>query len=910
MSVEKTRDRFDSTLISVVVTTLVFWTVLNWPYQYMPTAFQFWQVPSQIEYSFSTFAFPNYEIMQGGFPFTYYSREADDATADPKFWSPISLSVNVLMGLIATLTAGWLTVKVRRRLRGAKLTVVFNQLPAARRYGLMIAVIVVLGLLAAAIGNNDVADRRLAKILASNGAVCRYTLVPSQLARVFPASILGKFARVRSVMLWSGPPERISQAVKIPTLTTFSVIGRRPTTDDMQSLANNDQLKSLLLRGVKIDDTLKQSVLNLTTLRQLELIQCEGLDSGIAGIENLTRLQVISFADSDIRLSSLPETDWPKNIRRMQLSRPRHGSDSLRLRSIASLESLSVSRSDDSLNAEIVKIELADLPALTHFGIETLQKFSLDIESVPRLGSIAYVDPEIMLRLRSRDTAPVAMWFSSLRVRDLPSLRDLVLDGVDLEELSLTGVPNLTSLSIGRYAYQQGISKRPFDESKKPQLQRLINSLGDCDGPVTLDLSSLPLGEIDLDPLVNNHRIRNLGLNDCGIHGSQLPILAKLSRLTSLDLRSCPITDEEANGLLRQGLPLTDMLVSSDKFERIEVLHQASLRGFIATDSLHAKTVHIVDSPQLEAELVLGRQVEQLTIRDGHSLLGLSVDGPLPADAELHGLRSLRFFAIGGPSVDDELCHNLWQCTELDHLTIAYGRLSRSALQNVGRLSRLIVLSLPGSEIDDDLVIRNWTSLQNLSDVDISDTAISTATVNFLLSRKNLQKLSLNHCQLTKADLRGLSDVTQLIELEVAGIGLHSDTLVGCLRRGMVDRLDLSESELTDRDIETLAGHGGSSLVFLGLRGCQLSDDSLRKIANAHPRLALDVTDNPISPELLAELQSQNRLLDQHDHDGFLRLLSEGESYNLSDLRAEFDPVRGRIDSFQFVSPKPPGVGI
>ncbi|MGV3485414.1 MAG: hypothetical protein ACO1RT_13430 [Planctomycetaceae bacterium] len=910
MSVDNTRERFDSAAITLVVISAVLWGVLNWPYPYQATAHQYTQSPALADYSFETFLFPHYEMMRAGFPFVYSLRFEDDLASRPELWSPLALAANIAIAVLTTALIGCGPFWVRRHF--ATRDPANSISPAYRlaiQVGLGSAAIGTVAAVAVSVLSRDAREYDLVRRLAFKGAVHRYALVPRPLARAVPGFVLQRFSRIRGVMTWDRSPATMSEILAIPTLKSFSSYATAPSPEQLLAPAVQDRLNHLQLRAVELDEPLKDAIMKLRKLRDLDLAECSGLDSGLGNIEGLSRLTALDFSDSDIRLSSLPSSDWPKNLKRLHLSRPPRGSDSLVLRSLPSLESLSVCRTDASYNESVVQIELADMPQLEYLGIETLQKFSLQVDSAPRLTTIGFSDPEIGLRVRSQQIVPISLWLQSLRLRDLPSLRSLALDGLDLEELSLNGTPNLTRLSIGRFGYNSDIALRPYDESKKPLIQWLIQSLGRCDGPANIDLSSLPLEGLDLKPLTQNDRIRSLSLRGCGISGDQLRVLGKLPRLAQIDLRGCPITDQEAMAMLRGGLPLKEFLVSSGDFEFIEVVNQPKLRGFIATESPRVKRVHISDSPQLQAELILGDSVEELRIRDGHSLLGLAVDGPLPAGTELHGLQSLRFFAVGGARADDELCRHLWQCADLDHLTIAYGRLSEKSLAKIGRFAKLTVLALPGSKVNDDIVRRHWAGLKLLSDVNLSETEITSESLQQLISLKNIQKLAINHCKVEKKDLRDLVKIDQLIELDVAGIGLDADTMMGCLRRGMLDRLNVSYSYLDDAAIEVLASSCAKSLIFLGLRGCGLDEATVRRIADRHPRLAMDVANNELSEAFVNELRQQNRLLDQHDRDGFLRHLSDGEYERMADIKAEFDPVRGRINSYQFIATNSAGVG-
>jgi hypothetical protein len=68
----------------------------------------------------------------------------------------------------------------------------------------------------------------------------------------------------------------------------------------------------------------------------------------------------------------------------------------------------------------------------------------------------------------------------------------------------------------------------------------------------------------------------------------------------------------------------------------------------------------------------------------------------------------LRFCALAGPTVNDHVCEQLWDCTRLEHLTLAYSNLSRQSLMRIGDLHQLNTLILPGCDVDDALAA-NWS---------------------------------------------------------------------------------------------------------------------------------------------------------------------------------------------------------
>ena len=116
MIVDERRERFDSVTITLVVTSVVIWGLLNWPYSYVSTAHRYEQPPSLTEYSIETFLFAKYEVLQGGFPFTYLTRYEDDLPSRPTFWSPQRLGANIAIAILATLSVGAIAFFLRRLL--------------------------------------------------------------------------------------------------------------------------------------------------------------------------------------------------------------------------------------------------------------------------------------------------------------------------------------------------------------------------------------------------------------------------------------------------------------------------------------------------------------------------------------------------------------------------------------------------------------------------------------------------------------------------------------------------------------------------------------------------------------------------------------------------------------------------
>jgi len=897
--------KLDSLTTTTTIVLIGIVVLLNWPFEYVAAAVRYDYPGRFSQLNYDTFFSTRYECVAAGFPLNYLIRDELDLVDAPKYWSMTNLAINVLIGLIFVVGAGAVTTKLhylsRRGVEGKAMV---------RRYQWLLGALMAVPALFCLIWcvSDRVSQRRLIAQFTDDAALVEFALVPRSIVRVFPAAVFGSFSRVRGLTFINPSKETVGKAIPFQTIRSLSFIGATPNESQMRQLIQNNELKSLNFAFLSLTAEVKSTVGELKGLRRLTIETCLGLNDGLGELTQCEKLESLEIVNSDLRLANLPTNGWPKFLTALHVSRPYQGSDRLKLSGLQNLKTLNVARTDNHFNEDLVTVILHELPRLENLTLETSQKFSLSIDVAPRLASIIHSEQDQYSIMNRSGVVPASPWIQSLVLSNLPSLQNLSIDGLDLNQFSISGMPNLQRLSITRLRHRMDDRVRQPKDDPRHRMQSLIDTLGAADGPSHIDLAGLPLGGVDLSPLLKNTKIYNLGLAGSDIDGKQLCAIASMPRLTHVDVRYCNISDRETHKILQRRLPLESFWVNADVFEDIEVVDQPELKHFITTTTALAKKVLIKNSPALEDELSLGNCVQCLKVSDARSLLGISVNGPLPLDSELRGFRALRFFAIGGPQANDILCDPVWNCEELDHLTIAYGQLSREALANVGSLRKLTMLCLPGSDLDDGLIQDHWQSLDSLSEVNLSDTSIGRGTIEFLVKRKNLQRLAVNYCRLTKDDLEIIAEIKQLIEVEVAGIGLSEKALVNCLRKGMLDRLDLADSEVTPAMVKILSSDLGNSLRFLGLQGCNLDDDSIKQIADAHPMLAMDIARNLISDATRERLDSKMLLLDRCDRDGFLRHASGNRHLPIEYLRRELDTVSGRIDVHQFK--KPPVVAI
>ncbi len=741
-------------------------------------------------------------------------------------------------------------------------------------------------------------DQQFAQLLHPSGIVHRAAYLPIRVARIMPLQLQAVFSRIRGVVLCLPTDENVSLVTSIPTLESIAISGNLPTAHSFAGLSDQPRLRQLTFVNAVLEPAHVDMIGKQIDLQYLALISCKGLRGSLEKLQDLPVLRRVDLSSSEFDIDVLIDTQWSKNVRELVVSPQLTGHNQLYLEDWWMLETLAVRVNRSGVASGVMKVSLDRLPQLSSLSLISTQKIDLSIVNAPRLKDIRVNDTEEQFVGLVIEDLPTRLWLEKLCLKNVASLGRLACYGMDLRSVEIEEAPNLIELSINAVLYaRQRFQKYPSDQQQI--LSQIIIDLGRCDGPPIIDLSTIPLAEIDLRPLKTNERIRELRLSNTGISGQQLEPILALPRLNSLDLRGCPISNEQAETILNRLPLLRELLVDATGYQRIEVIDRDQLVQFTTTPMPSATIVRIQGAPQLNSELVLGDKLKELSITGARSLKGLSVNGPLPSGAILEGFRDMRFCALGGANVDDRMCSDLWRCSKLDHLILAHANLTRRSLLQIGELKELSTLIIPGADVDDSVTV-GWRDLKQLSEVDLSYTKISRETFQFLMSLKNLQRLAINHVGIDRRDLGQLIAVSQLIELEVAGVGLDDDLLEALLGRGMLDRLDVSDCALSGRAVAILASPTARSLFYLGLRDCGLTEQEVQQILDAHPVLVVDVAGHSLSDDFIDRLKREHRLIRHQDRMGFLRHINDVNRNGAGGEDVVKDTIPARIDVQRF----------
>lgn len=717
-----------------------------------------------------------------------------------------------------------------------------------------------------------IAQVQMRQQLIRYGAVASAVDIPEILAKQIPRAFLSPFLRIDGMRLQSAPSDLLARVQQQTSLRSVELM--RSLIDDSawRQLISGPDLFSLSLSECKVRIDHEVPIDKPSKIRTLSLNRCEGFEGMAGSLRQFPELTSFDVVRSPLRLPADTSQWLPKKLKHLRLPITPGQNEKYCFTEMRELESLRLHAHNRARVSECYQLALRDLSKLVTLQLPPSAPLDLSLIAVPRLHWIE--SPGSRIVSHDNESLNLPLPICKLTIDGAPSLQEFSLDPHCLQSLSIKGTPNLRRLSIAMPKAHSNQWSGEFRSHFQEELHfgerasRWINGLAECDGPHALDLNGLPLKGIDLSPLQHNNRIRELGLEGASVSTGQL--LAIGNHLKVLNVRGCNITAEELQALL-DALPNAEqLLVDIESMDRLKIVDRPRLNRLLGTEPIKAKHVTISGSPNLAGHLKLGRGVKHLELTEVSSLKGLSVLGQLPPNTVLRGLKNLEIVDLAGKNVTETHFAELLECSQLNEITLAMPNISSASLREIGRFSDLITLKLPGSLLDDEAVA-NWSGLTCLSDIDLSHTNITKKSLAVISQCDKIQRLKLNHTKLQATDMDLIENLPNLIELEVAGVGMTNDALRLCLSSYLVDRIDLSSSLVTDEMVDLLASEEASHLLFIGLKRCALSEKSLRRIAEAHPRLAMDVEGNAVSAAWVSELARAGRFIPSHDRLAFER---------------------------------------
>lgn len=857
VSQAKSTDRVKSRIAGLMLAglVLVLMGMFNLPYTYVETSAK-WTGALDVAGIGSQGQYRTLPSM-AGWPLRYSVQYDLDGRAEFRYWSTSKLVANLILSLCAAVC-----VYAYIQIRNWKISVARDRRLTQFVFDVGTSLAILIVPLAALGWHYSIAHqhRRIASQLHRYGNCYMSCWIPEPLVDHVPNGLVHSLMRLRQVQLYGPDQQAVERLAQLPTLVAFHSFGGTFDTKAIEPLIDNLHFSGLGLNRRSLNGADVELVTRLRWLNELSMSRSELTTEMLRRLDGMSRLRVVDLSNTDFTLAELGSPDWSATVEELYLSRPATGAEgSLNIDGWPRLRRLSVSRLSTDMNDAILRIQLSNLPSLELLRLDRNQKHDLILDDLPRLSRIDEDVATLQRILGASDRVPGLPWVSNFHADGVSSLPRIDCFARDLETFSIGEATGLKSIALGSYLISaMGYpSPQPADPNR---CQEWLYELGNGEGPTYLELGELPIGHADLSPLLNNSRIRRLGLRNSGITFDQIKQLGPMKQIEKLDIGSCRLEADQLTWILREFPKLESLAVDGAGLSRFDLTANRDLKR-ITTSMLENPTeLRIVDHPSVETFVTMARSPQVMEIRNAYSLRGLALRGPWPKGAKISGLRDLEWFAGGGKEIDDALLDVLLNCPSLDQLTLAYTSVSRQKAFEIGQFDELTLLSVPGMDIDDE-VTANWHRIESLWEANFDDTSVSVGTIAWLSGIPSLRRLSLNRVPLSNAAADALSEVRQICELRLAGVSIAPEKLKQLLEITNIESLDISGHPVNADVVDAI--NSAAALKHLVLHNSDISAELLHRILDANPMIYVDLGQVPefADDQLLSELNQRARLV-------------------------------------------------
>ena len=664
--------------------------------------------------------------------------------------------------------------------------------------------------------------------------------VPTWAAERLPSLVVDQCYRAHDVALIKPPRVLLKECSELPHLRSLTMIGPRLPTESYDDLAKNRLLYSLHLYRTDLDEAQFASIANLEGLRFLELPGCGIGKNQWAILASMSSLLHLDVRRTDVEPSWMEDVSFTQSLMRLSLTaEPDNEAQTLRLVGWPQLRKIRLESNPLRRNPVPVRLILQDLEELRDVAINRMQRYDLNLENAPQLTRFMDSNEMPFVDLYSMESVPGHTWFGELKIRGANRLAELDCYATDLNELSLESLPQLESFRMGAFSYDSE-SEPSLEEIKGGgSVQAWLEQIGTITSLRSLDLSGLPLADCDLNPLGDLKSLSQLEIREAGVEQEQLVFLENLGLLEHLGLGACELSNDTLNRILKSHSEMRSIQCNLSELDSITIQDNLKLRHVQSPRIAGGGDVSFVNLRRYGGQIELSGSPRTLRVEKMPRLKRLVVGGDWPQEAVVDRLPELSVFAAGGENVDDQVLDQL-QATQLDHLTIAYGNLSRDCLKRIGGWDRLTELNLPGANLDDDIT-RSWRRLSKLRSLCLNDTSVDVGTLRWLQHISVLRRLHLDRVNLSTAALAALGDLTQLSEISIQDVSIPASSLEDLMAVNAIERINLAGCELSDAHWDAMMNTNALTLLVSDHES--LTAPIATKLLDNNAKLMIDVGD-------------------------------------------------------------------
>ena len=887
------------------------------------------------------------EYWVGGWPFKYYVRVEHAGVPPLVVWSLYRTTLNSLVwALFAGILWGYFRFTNRSKTPESD-----AEGPRTGQVGLLDLFIVML-VIAICFGYwrlwirrlND--EKELASYIEKQSGKCEQGIVVPKILKTFlPEAYLTNFSRIVSARLDLPSEELLERVLQLPELRRLKLGGGSYDLKQLNSLRHLPYLSELRVSERELDGAAIAAIGSCKQLVSLKIMRTNISTDGLQAMSQMPRLGKLNLVHTAVDISKIDSPIWYRTLTELVLPHPENSSPTdpalgdgicsrIVLQGWPVLQTLFCDDFDGLENRNCVEMDISDCPRLKRIELDVFQRFDLILNNLPALESVKALDTQWRTRVRNTEKIGLDPCVRRLVLGETPKLVNLNLFGRGLEELRFESTSTRYLGITSEYRTTQTKNRQGFSLDERKALmylddiplesrQRWINELGQVNGPSKVDLSWLDLRSLDLSPLRQNKRTRELDLSWTNVAARQL---IKLGGFTSLETLILNGSDIDGPGISRALAKLPDLRRLQVKSANIQELNLESLERletiFLESEVRELGRLRLVSMPNLRDSIEIPSPLLACELVDIPSVQGLSFQSELPRRTTIRGLRDLKFFAAGGVGVTDEIVTEVLNCKQLRFLTLAYAtRVSASMLARIAELPDLEYVALPGCNVDDK-VVRSLAGCKKLTSLILDDTLVTDTSFEGL-ELTALMQFSVNHTKVSELLVRKAIANRSISKLGLAGMQLDSESLKQIAKCAQLAEVDLSDTQLDAAGWKALKEHVSQRKTTILFRNAKIDIKSIKELVSEHDELTLDIT-NATDPNLTNGADSLTQfLLNTNNSNSTIRLVDTWQpsealfqsaqqqviSRNSSNVRLKVEsgpthsPISGVIRHFPF-SPK------
>lgn len=841
-------------LLALLGLMLLFATV-NWPYLYAPNKAV--SIPwRSLPFDMSIDSGASNEVVypiEAGWPFRFYISHSMAVGDLHVQWFAKDAALNLLIALSFFFVLFLYVRRATRKSRGvalADLLIVVTLLAAAMGYGRW------------KIRQQELDHASVVK-LQSAGIVIRQPITPKILEGYLPDFARKHCFRITAVNLQDPTADQVELVCQLPYLRSLRIAGGEYDLVNLRRLPSMRYLQDIRVAGQELDGQAVLAMADCVMVRQLNISQTNCGEDSLEHFAKLTRLSRMMAIGTMIPLESWGKCSLKKQLVELTLSRPTTGSGGkIKLESWPLLRKLALESLDAPLNPNVFEIVLHDIPKLNEFNRDAFQLADLDLQRLPELSGITIKYRNLETRLADNESVPVRNWVRNLVFKDLPKLKNVGFNFRDFESIEISGCDQIEYVVASCQAYF-GTGDQIYDQSISPEIcQRVIDNFGNLKGPPLLSIRGYDLTKVDLSPLKNNPGLKKLSFQNSTLSKTSAEQIGAPS-LVAIDVRNANAEVGFVTEIASRLPALTNLMISA-KIDRLRIEDKPNLRTIVFDD--HEKSqitaLRLINLPELQSPMVVGPMGGYLHVENVAKLPGLAILSAIP-QVKVSGVQGLEWFVGGGHAMNDEVVSEVLKAKALTHLTIGFPSASEDAFKDLVTLKSLQQVALPGAKLSDD-AIRQWEIPSSLTDLDVRECGLSSATIAKLVKRGNWKRLLLTGNELDVAVLAGLQANPRLEKLGIGGMELSLEVINQLAPLASLVSLNLSETKISSGGLAAILAKA-PALRELDLTGATLDWSELQPIiqANKALRLKMSAVDGTVS--MVTQLMEDGRLIRDRD---------------------------------------------